>query len=89
MPPFLSDFGFGAVVCDPEKPASLRRSVQEAWAAPQSPDLRDRILRKFTWRRAAEETLRGYDWLLGPGSPRRGTTSPKPAELELQTELDA
>jgi glycosyltransferase involved in cell wall biosynthesis len=62
--PVTEYFGMDAFVCDPEDLSSLRDAVLRAWMSPSNGILKTRILRDFTWRHAAEETLRGYQWVL-------------------------
>ena len=62
--PVQEYFGRDCFVCNPLSLSSLRNAVMAAWNASPNPRLRDRILRVNTWQRAAEETLRGYEWLL-------------------------
>lgn len=53
-------FGEDAFYLDPGDLSSIRSAVERALASPRSPVLRERILREFTWQRAAEQTLSGY-----------------------------
>lgn len=53
-------FGDDAWYCDPEDVDSIRKAILDAWWAPRKETLRRRILRCFTWQRAAEATARGY-----------------------------
>ena len=69
--PVQEYFGLDAFICDPRDPASLRKAVLDAWHAPPNDNLRNRILREFTWERAAQETLRGYQWALCNTSSKR------------------
>jgi glycosyltransferase involved in cell wall biosynthesis len=46
--------------CDPMKPESIRDALQQAMQAPERSSLREHILKKFTWERAAEETFNAY-----------------------------
>lgn len=50
--------------CDPDNEDSIREAVDAAYAAPYNPAFRDRILRDYTWHRAAEETLKAYQEVL-------------------------
>ncbi len=55
-------FGEDASYCDPARPASIRRAVADAMAAPPpSSALRDRVLGHFTWRQTAAATLAAYE----------------------------
>jgi glycosyltransferase involved in cell wall biosynthesis len=66
--PVQEYFGLDCFICDPMSPASVRKAVLAAWDAPPNDNLRSRILKEFTWQRAAEETLRGYHLLLSKRS---------------------
>ncbi len=63
--PVQEYFGNDAWACDPDDIDSLGRAVAAAWAAPRSARLRERVQREFTWDRAADETLRAYEVVLG------------------------
>lgn len=47
--------------CDPSSISSIRDAIRAALAAPRQTALRDKIIREFTWDRAAAETLKGYE----------------------------
>jgi glycosyltransferase involved in cell wall biosynthesis len=55
-----------AYYCTPGSVESIRESVEAAYNDAPNPSLRKRVLDNFTWRRAAEETLRGYEMILQP-----------------------
>jgi glycosyltransferase involved in cell wall biosynthesis len=57
-------FGDDAFYCEPDSVESIRAAVIRAYEAPIKPDLRRRILRDFTWRRAAEKTMEAYEKVL-------------------------
>jgi glycosyltransferase involved in cell wall biosynthesis len=57
-------FGELAWYCYPNDPASIRKAVEQALAAPRSPALRQRVLTEFTWQRAAQATLNSYEQVL-------------------------
>ena len=58
---------------DPEVNESILRAVQGAWDNPPSPELRERILDRYTWSHVAEATLAAYETL----PPRRtGSAAP-------------
>lgn len=46
--------------CDPADAKSIARAVDDAIARPPDQALRDRVLRRFTWRAAGEATLNAY-----------------------------
>jgi glycosyltransferase involved in cell wall biosynthesis len=54
-------FGTQASYLDPGDKRSMRDAVERALATPRDNGLRERVLREFTWRRAAEQTLEAYD----------------------------
>lgn len=53
-------FGREAFYCDPESIDSVRGALETALSAPRSPALQARIRANYTWQRAAETTLLGY-----------------------------
>lgn len=57
-------FGDDAWYCDPDSVESIRNAVDAAYKAPFNEAFRERILRDFTWERAAEETLATYKQVL-------------------------
>lgn len=58
-------FGDDAWYCDPSDPESIRQAVEAAWSAPYNEAFRERILKEYTWERAAQETLAAYRAVLG------------------------
>jgi glycosyltransferase involved in cell wall biosynthesis len=61
-------FGDLAWYCDPANPQSITKAVDEAVHSPYKTALRERVLERFTWRAAAEATLRAYRQALAPRS---------------------
>ncbi len=59
--PVAEYFGPDVWYCDPLDEGSIRDAVLAAWDAPRSHRLQERILRDFTWRKAAEATLAAYE----------------------------
>ncbi|MEI6205645.1 MAG: glycosyltransferase family 4 protein [Desulfuromonadales bacterium] len=57
-------FGDSAFYCDPSSVQSIRDAIVKAFNSPVEPELRNRILRDYVWRRAAEKTLEGYELIL-------------------------
>lgn len=53
-------FGDLAYYCCPDSLLSVREAVLAAYHAPRSNALRERILERYTWRKAAEATLAAY-----------------------------
>jgi glycosyltransferase involved in cell wall biosynthesis len=56
--------------CDPSDSASIRRAIDTAWGKPPDPDLRARILDRYTWEHTAEITLTAYQSVLTPRARR-------------------
>lgn len=50
--------------CDPDDLASIKKAVDDAYNAPYNEEFKARILREYTWMRAAEETLAAYKKVL-------------------------
>lgn len=57
-------FENNAFYCDPKSIDSIRRAITEAYESPPNPVLRERIMKNFTWEKAAEKTLEGYKKIL-------------------------
>lgn len=57
-------FGEHAIYCDPSAGGDIKEKVQQALEGPYSPDLRDLIYEKFTWKKAAIATLEAYEKVL-------------------------
>jgi len=53
-------FGDDAWYCHPADRNSIRKAVEQALRARPSADLRQRVLRDYTWDKAAEATLAAY-----------------------------
>ena len=53
-------FGNDAFYCNPGSPESVRSAVERASSAPFNESLKERILKKFTWSQAANQTLEAY-----------------------------
>jgi len=53
-------FGDYAYYCEPGSVSSLRAAIVQAYDAPVNPWLRQHILDKFTWDKAAANTMEGY-----------------------------
>jgi glycosyltransferase involved in cell wall biosynthesis len=58
-------FGNNAWYCDPDDPASILGAVAAAFSAPYNQQFRQHILTHYTWERAAEETRKAYQKVLG------------------------
>ncbi len=59
-------FGDSAFYCDPMSVESIRQAVLDAHRAPRNDDLRRLVFEKYTWERAATETLKAYNQVLCP-----------------------
>jgi glycosyltransferase involved in cell wall biosynthesis len=57
-------FGDLASYCEPGSVSSIRAAIINAYEAPARPALRERILKNFTWEKAADKTLEAYEQLL-------------------------
>lgn len=51
--------------CDPSDPASITQAIDAAWNARKDDGLKERVLAKFTWEKAAEITREAYLTVLG------------------------
>jgi glycosyltransferase involved in cell wall biosynthesis len=57
-------FGSLAWYCSPSKPESIKEALKNAMESPADDTLRRKILKEYTWDRAAEETLIAYKKVL-------------------------
>jgi glycosyltransferase involved in cell wall biosynthesis len=57
-------FANDAFYCDPSSPESILAAVERASSAAYSENLRHRILKKYTWKQAASQTLKAYQLVL-------------------------
>ena len=57
-------FGEAAWYCHPMNLLSIKKAVSQASSAPTSENLRKTIIDRFTWDRAASESLNGYQMAL-------------------------
>ncbi len=57
-------FGDLAYYCDPASPTSIAEAVNKALQNPVNPELRKLVLEKYTWEKAAEQTLDAYKKVL-------------------------
>lgn len=71
-------FGELARYCNPTDPESIKKVVCEAFYSPRQNKLKDLVAARFTWDKAAEETILGYELALKthstkthPGGRRR------------------
>jgi len=53
-------FGDDAFYCDPISPQSILTAVDQAATAPVNNSLQQRILQKYTWQHAAQQTFKAY-----------------------------
>jgi glycosyltransferase involved in cell wall biosynthesis len=68
---YFDDF---ARYCDPGDPSSILGDVRQAWDTPPPPELRQRILDRYTWDHVARATMAAYASL-----PPRSDTPASPA----------
>jgi glycosyltransferase involved in cell wall biosynthesis len=57
--------GDAVFYCDPGDEKSIRQAVLAAWDSKPNPELKTRILQKYTWEQAALATYRGYRRVIG------------------------
>lgn len=57
-------FGEDAWICDPLDILSIKKAALNAWNAPHSDNLKNRILKEFTWEKAAKATLEAYKLII-------------------------
>lgn len=62
--PITEYFGLDAFVCDPSDIRSIQIAVLSAYYSPVKENLKKRILKDFTWEKAANKTLKAYEFLL-------------------------
>jgi glycosyltransferase involved in cell wall biosynthesis len=53
-------FGKNAFYCDPGNPESILAAVEKASDSRYNESLHEMILKKYTWKQAATETLKAY-----------------------------
>ena len=58
---YFEDYAF---YCDPSSPESIYQAVDNASKAGHNKNLYDKISKKFTWQKTAEETLKAYQLVL-------------------------
>lgn len=57
-------FGDLAYYCDPSSPTSIAEAINKAFYEPVNPELRKLVVEKYTWERAAQQTLSVYKKVL-------------------------
>lgn len=57
-------FGDSAFYCDVNDPASIRAALDEAYSADYDEDFGRKVITEYTWEKAAERTLDGYELAL-------------------------
>lgn len=68
--PVTEYFGQNAWHCDPLHNQSIRVAILEAWHAPRSEKLKQRVLSSFTWEHAGKATLAAYEQILAKGQKK-------------------
>lgn len=62
--PISEYFGFDVFCCDPSNISSIKNAVLDAWEKPKNNKLKKRIIKNFTWEKAARKTLEAYQHIL-------------------------
>lgn len=62
-------FGDLAEYCDPRDISSIKRAVCRALSKTPNPALREMVLQKYTWQKAAESTLNAYQMVMQKRCP--------------------
>lgn len=57
-------FGDSAFYCDVNDPSSIRAALDEAYAADYDEEFGRKVITEYTWEKAAEKTLDGYELAL-------------------------
>ena len=57
-------FGDEAYYCEPDDIASIRNAIDAAFTAPRNEHLQHKVLTEYTWEKAGQQTLLGYEKLL-------------------------
>lgn len=89
-------FGSGAYYCDPASVGDIRRAIVLAWESfeadrPRRAELRERLMRRYTWGEAARRTVEAYERVLGcpvarhtrPPGPASPAEKVAPLEFEM------
>ena len=58
---YLKNFAY---YCDPGNIGSIVEAISKAWKNPSSPELRDHILKNYTWKVVGKQTLAAYSEVL-------------------------
>ena len=53
-----------AFYCDPSSPSSIRKSIENASESHVLPSFREKIIKDYTWRNAAEKTYEAYQKII-------------------------
>ncbi len=75
-------FGDQAWYCDPRSFDSIREAVLAAYAAPRGRGCCARMRERYTWERAAEKTLEGYQLALSLHASTSAASRGGPSALE-------
>ena len=59
---YFENFAF---YCEPDDISTIKEAIDKAYSSPFKEELRNKILTNYTWEKAAESTLRGYNKALG------------------------
>ena len=58
---YLGNYGF---YCDPGDTDSIAKAIKKAWESPPRPQLKEHILRNYTWEIVGQQTLAAYQKVL-------------------------
>ena len=53
-----------AYYCEPDNIESIKKSIDKAYTSSYNSDLRDMIIKEYTWENTAKETIKGYKNIL-------------------------
>lgn len=57
-------FGLDAFVCDPEDLSSIRNAIMDAFHKETNQHLKEQVIERFNWMKAAEQTIKAYEKIL-------------------------
>lgn len=57
-------FGNDVFYCDPAETVTIRKAIENAFKSPRNHSFQERVLREYTWQKAAEKTFEAYSTVL-------------------------
>ena len=54
-------FGDDAFYCSPNSPESIKNAVLNAWKASANSQLREKVIKDYSWQNSAVATLKAYE----------------------------